>query len=283
MEGTAFPMREAEKVINAALDEDVGTGDVTTLATVPAGKTARARLIAKENLRLAGLPAFVRVFEILDPKARLEWEILLGEGTDAAKGDTVLTVTGPAAVLLTGERTALNLLQRLSGIATMTREWAAALAGAGAKLVDTRKTTPGLRALEKYAVRAGGGKNHRVGLFDGVLIKENHIRAAGSITRAVEAARGFSPHTLKIEVEVTTMEELAEAVGCGADIVLLDNMTAEEMASAVKIAAGRVAVEASGNMTLERLPEVAATGVDLISAGAITHSARAVDLSFLLY
>lgn len=276
-----FPLREARKLIEAALDEDVGQGDITTLATVPGDARAQARLVAKEELVLAGLPGFVETFRLLDGKGGFDWKFSYTDGDTVRKGATVLTVEGNARSLLTGERTALNLLQRLSGVATMTSRWSAELTGTKTRLVDTRKTTPGLRALEKYAVRAGGGKNHRIGLFDGVLIKENHIRAAGSIARAVSSARELAPHTLKIEVEVTNLAELDEALKAGADIVLLDNMTDSEMAEAVNRAGGRALLEASGNMSLARLKSVASTGVDLISAGALTHSAPAVDLSLL--
>ena len=291
-----FPHLATERVLRAALEEDVGTGDVTTLCSVPAGARARAHLVAKEPLRLAGLPGFVRTFELLGGRsfpsvgprhlpllggADLAWEFHAGEGDDVEAGARVLDVEGDARLLLTGERTALNLLQRLSGIATMAARWAARLAGTKARLVDTRKTTPGLRALEKYAVRVGGARNHRTGLFDGVLLKENHLRAAGGLGAAVAAARARVSHTLKVEVEVTCLEELDEALAAGADAVLLDNMELAAMADAVKRTAGRALLEASGGVTEERLAAIAATGVDLISAGVLTHSARAVDLSFL--
>ncbi len=277
----SFPIAAADRVIRAALDEDVGTGDITTEVTVAADAMVRAVLVAKEGLRLAGRDCFVRVFELLDPKGKLEWVFFHEDGDDVQCGERVLTVTGNARTLLTGERTALNLLQRLSGIATLTASWCAELGETRTELVDTRKTTPGLRALEKYAVVVGGGKNHRVGLFDGILIKENHIKAAGSITVAVRNSRKRAPHTLRIEVEVTDFAELDEAIEAGTDAVLLDNMDNETLARAVERAEGRVILEASGNMSKERLASVAATGVDLISAGALTHSAPAVDLSLL--
>ncbi|GAB4271084.1 MAG: carboxylating nicotinate-nucleotide diphosphorylase [Deferrisomatales bacterium] len=276
-----FPHLAVDRVIRAALEEDVGTGDVTTWATVPEGTRARAHLVAKEPLRLAGLSGFRRVFELLGG-ADLWWEFHAADGDDLQAGDRVLRVEGDARTLLTGERTALNLLQRLSGIASLTARWASYLEGTRARLVDTRKTTPGLRALEKYAVRVGGAANHRFGLFDGVLIKENHIRACGGVAEAVGAARSRVPHTLRVEVEVTTLDELDAALEAGADAVLLDNMSLEEMARAVERTAGRALLEASGGITEERLRAVAETGVDLISAGALTHSARAADLSFLL-
>lgn len=275
-----FPFRAADRVIAAALDEDVGDGDRTTEATVPPGTRARAYLLAKEDLRLAGLPAFARVFAALGGRD-LSWTWHARDGDDVAAGTRVLEVAGDARVLLTGERTALNLVQRLSGIATQAARWARHLAGTGARLVDTRKTTPGLRALEKYAVRVGGAANHRTGLYDGVLIKENHIRAAGGIARAMAAARRAAPHTLRVEVEVTDLAELAQALEAGADAVLLDNMTLEGLREAVALTRGRALLEASGGVTEDRLRAIAGTGVDLISAGALTHSARAVDLSFL--
>ena len=258
----------------------MGGGDVTTLATVPAGASAHAYVLAKEPLRLAGLDAFRRVFEVLGTP-QLRWALHASDGDDVTPGTRVLDVEGDARALLTGERSALNLLQRLSGIATLTARWARRLEGTGARLIDTRKTTPGLRVLEKYAVRVGGGANHRTGLFDGVLIKENHIRAAGGIPRAVRAARAAAPHTLRVEVEVTNFEELDQAIEAGADAVLLDNMSIEELREAVRRAKGRAILEASGGVTEDRLRAIAETGVDLISAGALTHSARAVDLSFL--
>ena len=275
-----FPLREADRVIRTALDEDVGSGDVTTRTIVPAGAIGRARLVAKEPLRLAGLPAFRRVFDLLETRG-LRWEIHAREGEDLPGGTRILDVEGEARALLTGERTALNLLQRLSGIASLTARWSSRLEGTRARLVDTRKTTLGLRALEKYAVRVGGGANHRFGLFDGILIKENHIRAGGGIAAAVTAARAGAPHTLRVEVEVTSLDELDQALGAGADAVLLDNMELAEMAEAVRRAEGRALVEASGGVTEERLRAIAETGVDLISAGALTHSARAVDLTLL--
>jgi len=275
-----FPFLAADRVLRAALEEDVGAGDVTTQATVPPGTEARAWLVAKERLRLAGLEGFVRAFELLGA-ADLVWELHARDGDEVAARTRVLDVRGDARTLLTGERTALNLLQRLSGIATLTGRWVRHLEGTRARLVDTRKTTPGLRALEKYAVRVGGGANHRTGLYDGVLIKENHIRPAGALGVPVARARAQAPHTLRVEVEVTNLGELDAALAAGADAVLLDNMGLEDMAEAVRRAHGRALVEASGGVTEERLRAIAETGVDLISAGALTHSARAVDLSFL--
>ena len=268
-----YPRFEGDRVILAALAEDVGLGDITTLSTVPEEERSVAHLVAKEDLLLAGLPAFFRVFELLDPDDPVIWECSFKDGDKVNAGDAIAVGRGSSRTLLTGERTALNILQRLSGIATMTAEWSAELAGTNTRLIDTRKTTPGLRALEKYAVRVGGGANHRIGLFDGVLIKENHIRAAGSIDKAVVSAKKRAPHTLKVEVEVTNLDELKSAIEAGSNPSLFDNMDNPTLAEAVKLAAGRIILEASGNMSKERLSSVAKTGVDLISAGALTHSA----------
>ncbi|PLX41256.1 MAG: nicotinate-nucleotide diphosphorylase (carboxylating) [Deltaproteobacteria bacterium] len=276
-----YPRFEGDRVINAALAEDVGLGDITTLSTVPGEERSAAHLVAKEELLLAGLPAFFRVFALLDPDDPVVWESTFKDGDRVQAGETIAVGKGSSRTLLTGERTALNILQRLSGIATMTADWASELAGTKTRLIDTRKTTPGLRALEKYAVRVGGGANHRIGLFDGVLIKENHIRAAGSIAKAVASAKKRAPHTLKVEVEVTNLEELKSAIEAGADAVLLDNMDNATLAEAALVSNGRLILEASGNMSKERLASVAQTGVDLISAGALTHSAPSVDLSLL--
>jgi nicotinate-nucleotide pyrophosphorylase (carboxylating) len=276
-----FPLSDARRLIEAALAEDVGIGDVTTLATVPENRLAVADLVAKETFLLAGLDGFRLAFEVLNPSARIDWAENFRDGDEVEKGAVIISMTGDARTILTGERTALNLLQRLCGVATQTSRWVKLLEGTSVKLLDTRKTTPGLRALEKYGVRVGGGRNHRFGLFDGILIKENHIRAAGSIRAAVEAARAYAPHTLKVEVEVANLAELSEAMEAGAEIALLDNMSDQMMKEAVALASGRVLLEASGNMSEERLPGVAATGVDFISAGALTHSVRAVDISLL--
>ena len=275
-----FPFASADRLIRTALEEDVGGGDITTEATVAEGTRAAAHLVAREPLRLAGLPGFRRVFELLGDSP-LRWTMHAAEGEDVAAGTRILDVEGDARTLLTGERTALNLLQRLSGIATLTARWAGRLDGTRARLVDTRKTTPGLRTLEKYAVRVGGGANHRSGLYDGILIKENHLRAGGGIAACVAAARRRAPHTLRVEVEVANLDELGQALEAGADAVLLDNMGLDDMAEAVRRARGRAILEASGGVTEDRLQAIAETGVNLISAGALTHSARAVDLSLL--
>jgi nicotinate-nucleotide pyrophosphorylase (carboxylating) len=264
------------EVVALALREDVGSGDVTSLL-IPKESEGNAIVLAKSDLVLAGVGAFVEVYRQLDPAVSVAFSS--SDGDRIAMGTEIGEVRGPARSLLTGERVALNLLQHLSGIATFTREACERVAGTRAAIVDTRKTMPGLRVLEKAAVRAGGGRNHRFGLFDGVLIKDNHIAAAGGVASAVRAARGLAHQLLRVEVEVTSLAELEEALSAGADVVLLDNMSTAEMAEAVRRAAGRVVLEASGNMTLARLAAVAATGVDLISMGALTHSVKAADIS----
>ena len=266
-----------EPILLAALREDIGTGDVTTLSTVPEATVVSGRFIAKEAGVVCGLPVAARVFELVDPA--VGFNPRASDGDAVGEGAVIAEISGPARGVLTGERVALNFLQRLSGIATQTRRLVEAVRGTKAGIADTRKTTPGLRALEKYAVRTGGGVNHRFNLSDGVLIKDNHIRAAGGIKKAVEAARRSAPHTLRIEVEVEDLDMLDEALRCGADIVMLDNMSIEEMAEAVGRVGGRALVEASGNMGEKDLAKVAATGVDLISVGALTHSVRAMDIS----
>lgn len=266
-----------DTIIRGALCEDLGQGDITTLCTVPAGKTVSGRFIAKDNCVLCGLSVLQRVFFLLDPSVSVTFRCK--DGDEASAGTLIADIAGPARPILSGERVALNLIQHLSGIATKTRFYVGVLSGTKAKVVDTRKTTPGLRVLEKYAVRVGGGTNHRFNLADGVLIKDNHIRAAGSITAAVNAARAGAPHTLKIEVEVENFDMLAEALSCRADIIMFDNMTIDDMAKAVKIVAGRALTEASGNMDRKDIRAVAETGVDLISIGALTHSVSAADIS----
>ncbi len=266
-----------EEIIRLALEEDIGGGDVTTLSTVPEANTSRGKFLAKEPLTVCGLPALKRAFELID--ARIAVTPLVSDGDEVKKGDLIATIEGPARGILTGERTALNLLQRLSGVATKTREAVRQVEGTRAVIVDTRKTTPGMRGLEKYAVRMGGGTNHRTGLYDGVLIKDNHIRAAGGISKAIENARTHAHHLLKIEVEVEDFEQLEEALQAKADIIMLDNMPLADMAEAVCRVNGRALTEASGNMGERNLHEVAKTGVDIISIGALTHSARAMDIS----
>jgi nicotinate-nucleotide pyrophosphorylase (carboxylating) len=278
---TVFPYSpHLDRLIDLALEEDIGVGDVTTQALIPPDLQGEAHLRAKQDLVVAGLPAAALVFHKVD--ASLVFEPQIEDGAQAVPGTVLARLRGPVAAILTGERTALNFLQRLSGIATFTRQMVRLVAGTKAALVDTRKTTPGWRALEKYAVRLGGARNHRTGLYDGVLIKNNHITAAGSITQAVKQAREQAHHLLKIEVEVTDLAGLQEALAAGADAVMLDNLDEATMTRAVEITAGRVLLEASGSMTAERLPKVAATGVNLISMGALTHSAPAADIHLRL-
>ena len=268
------------RLISLALDEDVGPGDLTTEATVHAQARGRARIFAKEPLVLSGLSAAARVFRALDPDCTLEALAADGDSLDAGAG--VLAVGGKMRALLTGERIALNLVQRLSGIATETHRWAAELAGTRTRLLDTRKTTPGMRALEKAAVRAGGGTNHRGALFDGILVKDNHCAAAGSVGEAVRRARAQAHPLVKVECEVSTPAQIDEALAAGAEMLLLDNLDDKELREAVARVAGRVPTECSGGVTRERLKRIAACGVDFVSAGALTHSARAVDLSLLI-
>jgi nicotinate-nucleotide pyrophosphorylase (carboxylating) len=260
-----------------ALQEDIGTGDITTLCCVPQEETSTAVFRCKQAGVVCGLEVGKRVFQLLD--SSVQFEALVSEGTEVQVGDVVATVSGPSRSILSGERVALNLMQHLSGIATRTHALAQQVAGTGAVIVDTRKTTPGMRVLEKYAVRMGGGTNHRFNLADGVLIKDNHIVASGGIKNAVANARKTVPHTLKIEVETTNLAEIQEALEAGADIIMLDNMSCEEMRQAVALIAGRAKVEASGNMGSRNVREVAETGVDLISVGALTHSVEALDIS----
>lgn len=264
-------------LIARSLKEDIGTGDITTLSTIPAEKTITGRFIAKENGILCGMDVAKAVFQFIDPAILLNK--IKNDGEKIEKGEVIATVEGNARNILTGERLALNLMQHMSGIATRTREAVDKVAGTAARIADTRKTTPGLRVLEKYAVKCGGGSNHRFNLADGVLIKDNHIEAAGGITPAVKMARENIPHTLKIEVEVETFPQLEEALAAGADIIMLDNMSYEDMKKAVAIVAGRALTEASGNMGEKDLKTVAETGVDLISIGALTHSVKALDIS----
>ncbi|MCL4500485.1 MAG: carboxylating nicotinate-nucleotide diphosphorylase [Deltaproteobacteria bacterium] len=269
-----------DRLIDLALEEDLGSGDVTTQALIPPELMGEAHLRAKQDLIVAGLPVAARVFAKVN--ASLVFEPQAEEGQEVVTGTVLARVSGPVAGILSGERTALNFLQRLSGVATFARQMVSLITGSTAALVDTRKTTPGWRALEKYAVRLGGARNHRAGLFDGVLIKNNHITAAGSIAKAISQAREAAHHLLKIEVEVTDLAGLEEALAAGADAILLDNMDEAAMAQAVKLAAGRVLLEASGEINAARLPKVAATGVNLISMGALTHSAPAADIHLRL-
>lgn len=269
-----------DSVIENALKEDIHTGDITTLAVVTEGRKASARLIAKEPLVLAGIKVAERTFHLLDPS--ICFKAGFADGDRLVQGDLIAEVSGDAAQLLQGERVALNFLQRLCGVATLTSRYVEAVKGTSARIVDTRKTTPGLRMLEKYAVRVGGGTNHRTGLYDGVLIKENHIAAAGGIGEAVRRARAYIAHTIKIEVETETLEDVRESLDAGADIIMLDNMTLEQMREAVAVIGGKALVEASGGVNLETVRAIAETGVDIISVGSLTHSARAMDISMLL-
>ncbi len=266
-----------DRLIDLALEEDLGGGDITTEALIPPQTTGRGVIVAKEKLILCGLQVAGRVFRRIDPC--IECASDFEDGAEAAAGRTVMTLSGRLASLLKAERTALNFLQRLSGVATQARAFSAVLAGAKVRLTDTRKTTPGWRTLEKYAVRIGGAANHRMGLYDGILIKDNHIAACGGIAAAVAQARTRAPHLSKIEVEAASLDEVREALAAGADVIMLDNMDLAQIRAAVALIDKRVPVEVSGGVTLDRLPELAAAGVDLISAGALTHSARAVDLS----
>ncbi len=266
-----------DNVITMALQEDIGWGDITTESTVPHGTQCEAFFLAKEDVVTCGLAAVERTFALLD-KA-VVFTQLVSDGDRVLAGGRIAELKGPARAILTGERTALNLLQRLSGIATRTRQCVDSVSATKTRILDTRKTTPGLRVLEKYAVRVGGGHNHRFGLSDGVLIKDNHIAAAGGIGMAVQRARSLAPHTLNIEVETSTLDEVRQALDAGADIIMLDNMSPDEMAEAVALIDGRALTEASGNMGDRQLGDIAALGVDLISIGALTHTVRAADIS----
>ena len=266
-----------DEIIRRALEEDIGSGDITTLATVSKDRQTEGFFFAKEEGVVCGLPVLERVFEVLD--ASIKIECIANEGDLVQKGGVIARILGNAQNILTGERVALNFLQRLSGIATRTRMAVQEIAGTKAVITDTRKTTPGLRILEKYAVRIGGGSNHRFNLADGILIKDNHISAAGGIRQAVALARKAAPHMLKIEVETENFAQIEEALRAGADIIMLDNMSIEDMKHAVSMIGGRALVEASGNMGDKNLLAVAQTGVDIISMGALTHTVRAMDIS----
>lgn len=267
-----------ERIVAAALAEDVGEGDVTTEATVAPEAVGTAELLVKEPGVVCGLGVAEAVFRALDPDIR--FEPLVAEGAVLGRPTAVALVTGPQRAILTGERVALNFLGRLSGVATLTKRYVDAVAGTGAAILDTRKTTPGLRALEKHAVACGGGRNHRFGLADAVLVKDNHLRAAGSIAKAVESVRATTD--LPIEVECDTLEQVSEALDSGVDAILLDNMSPDELHAAVALGGGRVRLEASGGITLDTVRAVAETGVDEISVGALTHSARSLDVSLEL-
>ena len=272
------PRHEIDEIVTRALAEDLGTaGDVTSAATVPADAEASGEVVAREDGVIAGLPLVAATYAQVDGGVAVE--LLARDGDRVAAGARLARIHGPARSVLAGERTALNLLGHLSGIATATSRFVSAVAGTRARIVDTRKTTPGLRALDKYAVRCGGGVNHRFGLHDAVLIKDNHVAVAGGVTAAVKAARATAGHLVKVEVEVDTLEQLDEALAAGADIVLLDNMDLASLAEAVRRASGRALTEASGGVTLDTVAGIAGTGVDLISVGAITHSAPSLDVA----
>jgi nicotinate-nucleotide pyrophosphorylase (carboxylating) len=265
------------KLIEQALAEDIGHGDITSEATIPAELVSIAVMIVKQDIVLAGLDVSCAVFHYLDPDIQIA--TFAKDGDRIKEGTEIAKLSGGTRSLLAGERVALNLLQHLSGIATLTSSYIDKCRGCKAGVLDTRKTLPGLRQLEKYAVFVGGGKNHRFGLFDGVLIKDNHIKAAGGIARAVESARKSSHHLMKIEVEAKTLDEVCEAIAVKADVIMLDNMPLNVIQEAVKIIDGRALIEASGNVTLANVRQIAETGVDFISSGSLTHSAPAADIS----
>ncbi len=267
----------ADKFIKMALEEDINSEDVSTNAVMPDYKKGDVQLICKEDGIIAGLQIFERVFTLLDPETKVEF--MVQDGDEVKKGQLLAVVTGDIRVLLSGERTALNYLQRLSGIATYTNSVAKLLEGSKTKLLDTRKTTPGMRIFEKYAVRIGGGHNHRYNLSDGVLLKDNHIDAAGGVKEAIAAAKEYAPFVRKIEVETENLDMVKEAVEAGADIIMLDNMTTEQMAEAIRIIDGRAETECSGNITKENIETITALGVDYVSSGALTHSAPILDVS----
>lgn len=266
-----------DEYLKNALKEDITSEDVTTNSVMRTYKKGSAQLICKEDGVICGLSVFARVFELLD--SRVIFETTYHDGDVMMKGDLIGTVTGDIRALLSGERTALNYLQRMSGIATYTNEYANELKGYKTTLLDTRKTTPGMRPFEKYAVRIGGGSNHRYNLSDGILLKDNHIGAAGSVTKAVAMAKEYAPFVRKIEVEVENLDMVAEAIAAGADIIMLDNMDNETMRKAVEIIGDKAKTECSGNVTKERLREIAEIGVDFVSSGALTHSAPIIDFS----
>ena len=266
-----------DRLIQQALEEDIGNEDVSTNAVMPEYKKGRVKLICKQDGVICGLNVFERVFKLLDDKTSVE--IFVKDGDEVKKGQRLAIVSGDIRVLLSGERVALNFLQRMSGIATYTHSLVKLLEGSKTKLLDTRKTTPNMRVFEKYAVRVGGGNNHRYNLSDGVLLKDNHIGAAGGVKRAVEMAREYAPFVRKIEVEVENLSMCKEALDAGADIIMLDNMSVDEMKQAVAMIGGKAVTECSGNVTLENIANIKQTGVDFVSSGALTHSAPILDLS----
>lgn len=266
-----------DKIINQALEEDLAWGDITTEGTVPSTKKSSANLVAKQDGIICGLDVFERVMKVVDNQTSVIKNF--NDGDSIKKGDIIAQIKGFSKSILSAERVALNLLQHMSGIATQTANIVSKLINTNVKIADTRKTTPNLRVLEKYAVRVGGGTNHRFNLADGVLIKDNHINVAGSITNAVNSAKAYIPHTVKIEVETENLEQVQEALDCGADIIMLDNMDIATMRKAVNLINKHAITEASGNMGEKDLIEVASTGVDIISIGALTHSVKAMDIS----
>ena len=268
---------QADQLIRMALQEDITSEDVSTNAVMPTATKGTVELIAKEDGVIAGLDIYARVFTILDEKTEIDFHCK--DGDEVKKGELMATVTGDIRVLLSGERVALNYLQRMSGIATYTRQVAKLLEGSKVTLLDTRKTTPNCRVFEKYAVRVGGGCNHRYNLSDGVLLKDNHIGAAGSVANAVKMAQEYAPFVRQIEVEVETLDQVKEAVEAGADIIMLDNMTPEMMKEAVQLIDGRAKTECSGNVTKENIAKIRDVGVDYVSSGALTHSAPILDIS----
>ena len=268
---------QADQLIRMALQEDITSEDVSTNAVMPTATKGTVDLIAKEDGVVAGLDIYARVFTILDEKTEIDFHCK--DGDEVKTGDLMATVTGDIRVLLSGERVALNYLQRMSGIATYTRQVAKLLEGSNVTLLDTRKTTPNCRVFEKYAVRVGGGCNHRYNLSDGVLLKDNHIGAAGSVTKAVQMAKAYAPFVRKIEIEIETLDQVKEAVEAGADIIMLDNMTPEVMKQAVELIDGRAQTECSGNITKENIQKIREIGVDFVSSGALTHSAPILDIS----
>ena len=268
---------QADKLIRMALEEDITSEDVSTNAVMPTKVQGTVDLIAKEDGVIAGMDVYARVFKLLDEDTEIE--MFCHDGDEVREGDLMAKVTGDIRVLLSGERVALNYLQRMSGIATYTRSVAKLLEGSGVTLLDTRKTTPNCRVFEKYAVRVGGGCNHRYNLSDGVLLKDNHIGAAGSITKAIQMAKAYAPFVRKIEIETETLEQVAEAVEAGADIIMLDNMTPEVMKQAVALIDGRAQTECSGNITKENIARICEIGVDFVSSGALTHSAPILYIS----
>ena len=268
---------QADQLIRMALQEDITSEDVSTNAVMPTEVKGTVDLIAKEDGIIAGLDVYARVFQMLDEKTEIDFKCK--DGDEVKKGELMATLTGDIRVLLSGERVALNYLQRMSGIATYTRQVAKLLEGSKVTLLDTRKTTPNCRVFEKYAVRVGGGCNHRYNLSDGVLLKDNHIGAAGSITKAITMAKEYAPFVRKIESEVETLEQVKEAVEAGADIIMLDNMTPEAMKQAVELIDGRAQTECSGNITKENIARIREIGVDFVSSGALTHSAPILDIS----